>query len=238
MTKSTLYQFEYTLCNGIETIKTYVSKRYPRYLDYANYHAEIAGIRGDGNDVLNEVLLSLFSKDFEYLAKLYSTRRNGYTDLDFFILQMLKLNCHSMTSPFRHKYKPIPTADEIDYQKLRIADEDYEEVDNPAITLKQFRLVRYIFERLALTEYEKKVFTHGFFYGEYYSNWPDRERERSNKKYYDAFDTVRFAIHQVLFLNRLTRIKPKTPVSDKARKNELVSEFLRMRKIIINHSEN
>lgn len=109
-------------------------------------------------DSLNEVLLSLFSKDFEFLAKLYSTRRNGYTDLDFYILQSLKLNVYSPTSPYRNKFKPIPNA-EVDYIKLRIIDEPYDEIDTPAIILKQFKLVRHIFERLELTELERKVYS-------------------------------------------------------------------------------
>ncbi|HRX12791.1 MAG TPA: hypothetical protein P5210_14115 [Draconibacterium sp.] len=234
MKKQKLYLYNYTQCNGIETIKLYVSNRYPRYLDYAKYHAEHAKIPGEAGDVLNEVLLSLFSKDFEFLAKLYSTQRNGYTDLDFFILQMLKLNCHSLTSPYRHKNRLIPADRNINYQKLNIADEQDEQIDNAEITLKQFRLVRFIFERLELTELERKVFEHAFIL---HLTQPEFT-ETAKNMYYRTYKLVKESIHEILYVHKLTSIKPSHNNEVSKRKNELVSGFLKSRKMIIKHSNN
>lgn len=233
MNKPKLFLFNYTQCNGVEAIKMYVASRYPRFMDYARYHAEHAKIADEAGDVLNEVLLSLFSKDFEFLAKLYSTRRNGYTDLDFYVLNMLKINCYSMTSPYRNKNKPIPTAD-VDYQKLKIIDEPYEEIDQPAITLKQFRLVRYIFERLELTELERRVFHHGFIL----NNPASEFTELAKNSFYKNFNIVLHSIHEILYYHKLTSKKPAPQIGGKRRRKEIVSSFLNSRKLIIKHSEN
>lgn len=236
MNKPKLYLFNYTHCNGveiIESIKTYVSSRYPRFLDYAKYHSAMAGIPDEANDVLNEVMLSLFSKDFEYLVRLYSTKRNNYTDLDFFILNMVKINCHSMTSPYRHKNRPIGDSS-VDYQKLKIIDEPDEEVDNAAITLKQFRLVRYIFERLELTDLERKVFEHGFIL-----NNPVSEFKETHKRvFYSRFNLVKDSIHEILYYHKLTSKRPIPKNDYKLRRKQIVSSFLSSRKLIIKHSEN
>jgi hypothetical protein len=240
MKEQKLNLFNYTLCKGIETIKMYVAERYPRYMDYAQYHAGKAGIPDESGDVLNEVIISLFSKDFEYLAKLYSTRRNGYTDLDFFILQMLKLNCHSATSPYRHKNRPIPADANVNYRKLNIADEPYEEIDTPAIVLKQFKLVRFVYERLELSELEKKVFEHGFIL----NNRVVEFNELRPKAFYSMFNIIRDSIHEILYYHKLTSKKPVPRVKGKQRRKELerrkelVSGFLKTRKLIIKHSEN
>lgn len=233
MNKSKLYQLDYTQCNGLETVKLYVSRRYPRYLEYATYHASISGIPDEAMDVLQEVLLSLFSKDFEYLVRLYESKQGQYTQLDFFVLQMVKINCHSLNSPYRYKNRPIGDKS-VDYQKIKIIDEDDEEVDKAAISLKQFRLVRYIFERLKLTDLERRVFEHGFIL----HNPASEFTELTKKNFYLKFATIRGAIHEILYLHKLTSKKPVPKGESKTRRKEIVSDYMRNRKVIIKYSEN
>lgn len=208
--------------NTIEAIKSYVSSRYPRFLDYSKYHATRAGIADEYIDILNEVMISLFCKDFGYLAKLYSTKRNNYTDLDFFVLQMVKLNVHSLTSPYRSKYKPIPSDPGVNYQRLKIIDEQDEETDKAAITLQKFRLIRDIFESLELTEEEKKVFEHGFILNNPVSEF----KELAPKAFYSRFNIVRDSIHEILYFHKLTTKKPVTKTEGTKRRKEIVSGFL------------
>ena len=89
-------------------VEKYIGRRYERWLDYAVYHCGLAGIPDEANDVLNEVLCSLLQKDDAKLQQLLSAKKNGCTELDFFVLKMIKLNVTSDTSPYRSKYRPNP----------------------------------------------------------------------------------------------------------------------------------
>mgnify|MGYP000120361103 CR=1 FL=1 len=74
-----------------EAVNNYITKRYERWLDYSLYHCGLAGIPDEATDVLNEVICSLLQKKNRLLDKLLETRKNGYTELDFFVLKMIKL---------------------------------------------------------------------------------------------------------------------------------------------------
>lgn len=63
----------------------------------------------NSKDLLNEVMCLLLQKPPEHLSRLMEAKQDKYTELDFYILQMIKLNITSDTSPYRHKYKPIPS---------------------------------------------------------------------------------------------------------------------------------
>ena len=84
-------------------INNYISKRYDRWLDYAIYHCNRNGMADEAVDVLNEVLLSLLQKSDTMLRQLLSAKKKDYTDLDFFVLKMIKLNITSSTSPYQSK---------------------------------------------------------------------------------------------------------------------------------------
>ena len=90
-----------------EALNKYIEKRYDRWLDYAKYHCSLAGMTDEAIDVLNEVMCMLLQKPLEHLSRLMEAKQGKYTELDFYILQMIKLNVTSDTSPYRHKYKPI-----------------------------------------------------------------------------------------------------------------------------------
>ena len=235
MGNTNLIHYRYEQKAGIEEVRLYVSKRYQRFLDYAKYHSSLAGLESEANDILNEVMASLFSKDFNYLVRLYTTKRNTYYELDFFILHMIKLNCHSHTSPYQSKYKRIPADPRVNYERLNLIDEQDEEIDKAAITLKQFRLVRFVFERLDLTDFERKVFEHGFIMGLTIISLCTGTQ--SKNVVYATFKCVLTAIHEILYNQGLTSLKPKK-TEMQTRKNELVTRFMQTRKIIIKHSEN
>ena len=83
-----------------EAVNNYITKRYERWLDYSLYHCGLAGISDEATDVLNEVICSLLQKQSKLLDKLLDTKKNGYTELDFFVLKMIKLNASSPTSQY------------------------------------------------------------------------------------------------------------------------------------------
>ena len=175
-------------------VKTYINQRYPRYLDYAVYHCTCAGIGDEASDVLNEVLCNLFSKPIEKLQRLYEQKSTkcSYTELDFFILRMIKLNATSNTAPYRAKYKPIPRNENVCYTQLDIEDAAYNEYDYPAKTLEKMNKVREIVEELNLSEFAKSVFYFRFFEGEKFADWKGPENEKKLfDVYYDVVELIK-----------------------------------------------
>lgn len=92
-----------------DTIRLYIEKRYERWADYSTYHCTKAGIAGESVDILNEVILALLQKEDCKLEMLMNAKKGQYTELDFFVLRMIKLNVYSPTSPYQSRYKPIPS---------------------------------------------------------------------------------------------------------------------------------
>lgn len=166
-----------------EEIKKYIEKRYDRWLDYASYHCSCAGIGDEAIDVLNEVLCDLLQKSPDKLILLLNKKSGQYTELDYFVLRMIKLNATSPTSPYRHKYKPVPVDANVDYSRLDLIDEDDEDYDRPAEILKKTNKVREIYSRLNLSDKARKVFEYRFFHGEMFCDWPGKETEK------ELFDT-------------------------------------------------
>ncbi len=216
----------------IQKVKDYAASRYYRWLDYAAYHTSLAKIPNEANDVLNEVIVQLFSKDFNKLIRLFSKRRGLYTELDFYVLQMLKLNIYSPTSPYRYRYRNLPLNTDVQLSKLEIKIENDKEPDKAGTILKQVKLVRYVFERLELTELERAVFDYRFVQGRQLSQWPGDEK---HSLLYRIFSIVRDAIHQILYQNKLTNLKMiHKDVSSMRRMRELVSSYNNNRNIFIN----
>lgn len=166
-----------------EEINKYIQKRYDRWLDYASYHCSCAGIGDEAIDVLNEVLLDLLQKPEVKLIGLLHKRSEQYTELDYFVLRMIKLNATSPTSPYRHRYKPIPVDANVDYSRLDVEDLSDEEYDRSADILEKTNQVREILFRLNLSEKARKVFEYRFFHGEMFCDWPGSESEK------ELFDT-------------------------------------------------
>ena len=168
-------------------VNNYIAKRYDRWLDYASYHCGLVGISDEAHDVLNEVLCSLLQKSDRLLEKLLSTKKNGYTELDFFVLRMIKLNVTSPTSPYQSKYKQIPADDNADYSRMDIEDVPDNAIDTPGITLERMHQVREVFESLDLSPLAKRVFEFHFFQDNNFSEWVGPE---SQKQLYEMYNGV------------------------------------------------
>lgn len=154
-----------------EKINQYITKRYERWLDYSQYHCTLAGIGSEAIDVLNEVLCSLIQKDENMLFSLLKKKSGQYTELDYFVLRMIKLNATSLTSPYRQKYSLIPKDENKDYWQIEIEDTEYEEIDTPADILRMTNKVREIVEQLNLSEKHKRIFDFKFFQNESFKDW-------------------------------------------------------------------
>ncbi len=176
-------------------INEYISKRYERWLDYAAYHCGLAGIPDEANDVLNEVLCSLLTKNTRYLLSMLHSKKNGYTELDFFVLRMIKLNATSPTSPYQNKYKNVPSDDNVDYTRLDIEDLVDEETDRSGEVLERMHQIRDVFENLNLSPLARRVFEFRFFQDGNFNDWKGKE---THKQLYDIYNKVQALIKKKL----------------------------------------
>ena len=174
-------------------VNNYISKRYERWLDYSLYHCGLAGIPDESIDVLNEVLCSLLQKKDCLLDKLLETKKNGYAELDFFVLRMIKLNASSPTSQYRSRYKPLLADDNVDYTKLDIEDVPDELEDRNELVLYRLRQVREVFESLDLGQLATRVFEFRFFQDENFSDW---EGPETLKQLYEIYNGVQELIRK------------------------------------------
>ena len=139
-------------------IDRYISKRYHAWLDYSTFHAGLEGFAWLAQDLLHTVLLNVLQKPQQKLIELYHRKKQGYTELDFFILAAIKLNAHSATSPFRYnEFEKLKYDLNIDLFDIEISDLEYEEDIFANRFLSDLRLLRLAIEKGDLTSDEKIV---------------------------------------------------------------------------------
>lgn len=179
-----------------DLVNKYISDRYNRWLDYSSYHCSMAGLPDEAFDVLNEVLCSLLQKDESILLKLLGKKDGSYTELDYFVLRMIKLNATSATSPYRQKYASTPKDCNIDVCMIDVADSEYEEHDYAAEIFEKVSRVRDVVERLNLSDKHKRIFEFRFFLHENFKSWdgPDTISELY-KEYNKVLKLVKDAIN-------------------------------------------
>ncbi|MGL5681681.1 MAG: hypothetical protein ACRDDZ_01335 [Marinifilaceae bacterium] len=172
-------------------IDNYINQRYDRWLDFAKFKCTHSGLAGHEYDVLNEVLCSLLQKDPLTVKGLYLRQKDGYREIDWFILRMIELNTCSDRAPYRRKAAMKQVDDNTPLSHLNNTPLEEDEHDNkPDITLKQTQLVREIFESLEITELSRKVFQWKFFLGESISDWPGPESQRNLHRAYKRIETI------------------------------------------------
>jgi hypothetical protein len=167
----------------MDEINAYISKRYPFWLDYAVYHAEQARLHDQGQDLLHTVLESLLRKDPGLLSELLSrTRRSRskkdeiYTELDYFVLRMIKLNATSLLAPYRQITKSPPVDANMDPWRLNVIDNGPDEGEsyNDRI-LRQQRRARELLAGLDIPSRDKEIFSWKFFADNPLRSWPGNE---------------------------------------------------------------
>lgn len=88
-------------------LNDYITLRYNNWLDYAKHMARVHRFEGWADDLLNDVLADLLTKDKKMLNGLLNRKTqkivNGQptTELDKFVLKMIQMNAFSAVAPFR-----------------------------------------------------------------------------------------------------------------------------------------
>lgn len=168
-------------------IEKYIGKRYERWLDYARYHCGLCGIVDESEDVLNEVVLSLLKKSETKLEVLFASKKGQYTELDFYVLRMIKLNASSPTSPYQSKYKAIPVDVNVDYSRLEIEDCCEEQTDRSGYVLEKMHELRTIILELGFSEKAMALFEFRFFQDGAFKDW---DGDESIKELYDQYSKI------------------------------------------------
>jgi hypothetical protein len=241
-----------------ESVSHYITERYPRWRDYAEYQAARAGIPEDAGDILGEVMLSLLQKNSKDLDRLLRRKKKSFTkdetysELDYFVLKMIKLNATSVTAPWRFKTKNPPVDENADIPRLRarystgedpepeeeieelhIEDPDQEEEADPTeIHLSMWTKARDILDSLDVSDHEKKIFAWKVFADNPLNSWPGPE----------SYTTACYRFNRVKErVSYLARISNEDQVSRLSlrllkacineRNEELRSQDLRIRKL-------
>lgn len=149
-------------------ISSYITKRYRYWKDYARYYASLAGIPDYAEDLLHTVMISLAGKDPDQLRKLYLSRKGQYRELDFFVLNMVKRNACSPTSPFRYRVVDrVPKDSNADPWALEIQDDEYDFFPTTSERiLDGMRLLRASIEWTYLQPFERSIMELRFFHEE------------------------------------------------------------------------
>jgi len=167
-------------------------------LDYADYHTSLAGLDQQGPDVLHEVIISILEKDEKMVMELYNRKKKGLRELDFYMLRMIKLNCHSMTSPYRYRYR-YPVEDG-NFTTADLQDEPQDDVIQPEISTEElicsrFEMIRQILDDLMFSEREKEIFRWKFFHENTWTQWVGSESKDILKESYKMImDAIMYRI--------------------------------------------
>lgn len=90
-----------------ELLNSYISFRYPNWLDYAAHQCRVQGLEGWESDLMNDMVEDILKKPEQKMLDMLgrTTRKivNGQptTELDKFVLKMLQINARSKFASFR-----------------------------------------------------------------------------------------------------------------------------------------
>ena len=205
-------------------IEKYIKKRYDRWLDYSTYHTNNAGLTEQAVDVLNEVMISLLNKDENKLLELLHRKKGQYCELDFYVLNMVKMNAQSDTAPYRSQNRnKMPIDINVDYSRLEIEDYGEEQTDKASEYLENFKDISRIIDRLDLSKLEKEIFTFVFTFGVPFSEI--KIDGCSLKRLYDLYNVVKDVLSIILFQEGKIQKCPKARTKVKIRVKSLISQY-------------
>lgn len=153
-------------------IEKHIAENYKKWLDYARFFSQQGGIPDEAEDVLQEVIIMVLAKGEPFILKLLKkpAQKSCKTQLDAYVLRLLKMNAVSNTAPYKNRYKVRYNTElkdsNVDLSRFDLIDEDYEDVPSiKELQLEQFRQVREVFDviRKDCDPYDAMIFEARFF---------------------------------------------------------------------------
>jgi len=114
-------------------------------------------------------------KNPKQVDDLIDKKKGSYTELDFFILKMIKLNTNSPTSPYRHKTKTLPQDRSVDPFSIEKEPDQSPDIDAKLVILEKCRLARDILNELPIPDRDKEIFFWRFFADNPLRSWEGHE---------------------------------------------------------------
>lgn len=169
-----------------DEIDAYINSHYQRWLEYAKYHVRVYHVNVEPKEVLNNVLCNLLVESDMVHDLILHKGKDGLSQLDYFVLSILKTNIISPRSTIRY-VRGQHVTQRIGQLEYRIADErtdDNEEYE------ERMRIVREILSELQVSEQSKRIFLWRFN-GNNYKDWQGSE---SLDFLYDTYNRVELLI--------------------------------------------
>ena len=162
-------------------LNKYITTHYPQWVEYAAYHVRHSRLPIVPAEVVNDVLCPLLERDMAKLERLMNARNKDGTELDFFVMRIIKISIHSPRSPFRYQRGQHCTDRlEDSIRTLMVPTPDFDQDD-------AYMQVRQVFDTLQVSELSKRIFAWRFFEGKSFAEWPGAE---SQKFLYDTFNRI------------------------------------------------
>lgn len=152
-------------------LHVYITQAYRRWVDYARHYIQRSKLPIEASEVVDEVLCALLERDVERLERMLGVPAKGGTELDFFIMRIIKTSIYSPRSPFRYQRGQHCTG-RLKYD-VPMAETESDSGHDEVCTL-----VWQMLPALDATELEKRVFIWKFFDGNPISKWPGPENKR------------------------------------------------------------
>lgn len=148
----------------------YVTGAYDRWVAYATRYIRRSRLPIDPIEVVNDVLCSLLERDADRLTQMMSRDAGRFTELDIFVMRVIKTSIYSPQSPFRYRFRRhgmCVLSDNI------LATDDTPEWAN----IDGHELAQQTLLKLNTSEIERRVFVWKFLEGNRISKWPGPERK-------------------------------------------------------------
>lgn len=166
-------------------LEKYITAHYYQWVEYALIHIRLSRQNFTPEEVVNDVLCVLISRDTDRMELLMSRKTITGTELDYFLKRIIKITIQSPRSLFRFK-RGQHCLDHFNdgFQNLPevVPDFDYD---------RAYLIVRKVFDDLEISTLSKRIFAWRFFEGRSFSEWQGRE---SKKYLYETFNRVMLII--------------------------------------------
>lgn len=162
-------------------LRGYVSQAYGNWVEYARLQVRLAGQQIDPSEVVDDVVCSLWGSDLQALERMVRARANGRTELDCYMMRVIKISVISCRSRFRYQRgQAVTSRMEDSHRQLAEPASDFD-------TLSAYKEVRDVFETLTLSDRARDIFEWRFFEGKPFSEWQGPE---SQKTLYETFNRI------------------------------------------------
>lgn len=153
-------------------LHNYIEGAYCRWVAYAKRYIRRSRLPMNACEVVNDVVCTLLERDSIKMSQMTDTPARGGTELDFFVMRVIKINIYSPRSPFRYRRGPRCVGNSL-------LDVPMDSEGVSGVTKDDLHSAVWCsLHELEAPDIAKKVFIWKFFDGNPISKWPGPEDRR------------------------------------------------------------